>query len=536
MIQAAPSVSAPPVSRGAAGHWLCLLLVALLGGLLLTLTTPRGLNLFAGDGVVYVEGAKNILHGKGYCIGIPPEPLEPITHFPPGYSMLVASFGAFFADINTAARWCNIFCFAGCVWCLSTMLYRSTGGKLCAGIFGGLLFAANSVLLAMYCAPLSEAPFLFFGLLASWLLIEGVTGGGLAWLAAAAVCLGVTVTIRYAGVAWLATGGLVMLVYARGGWIQRLLKACVFGAASSLPLLAVVVRNRMVAQNAMDRTAGIHLISAAHVKDALNTVASWFLPWRFCSWHTGLAVALGLLAVGALLAAPQLRRLPAKLREPGMPFAVVHSIFIAVYLAELVLAISFLHFDSPMDDRNLAPVQVAVLALVAFVAFTRRNAMVAKAATAVAALLLLLGIVKSAPFIKENRVAGGGVRSPLWQEDPLVKQVVAIPSQVVLFSNKPETIYLLLGRAPKQVPQKFDKHTLKANAHLQSDVAAMVDELRASHGMLVYFPPPKKDVLYGADGTPLTRVHELSLKELQSMAPLAVTAEDRLLTLLQVKQ
>lgn len=538
MNQVASPLSAPPAVTGSALRWPYLALLALLGGLLVAFATPMGLNLFSGDGISYVEGARNILRGKGFCVGIPPEPMEAITHFPPGYSILIACFGHFFSDIHTAARWCNVFCFAGCVWCLAMMLYRSTGGKLTAAIFGGLLFATNATLLTMYCAPWSEAPFLFFELLASWLLIEGITSGGVACLGAAALCLGVTATIRYAGVAWLGAGGIVLLIYARGGWLQRLLKACSFGALSSLPLAVVVVRNHMVAQSAMDRSVGAHFISFSHIKDALNTVASWFLPWRFCSWPSGLIIVLALLAVAVILAAPRFRRLTEGLREPGMPLAVVLGVFIAIYTAQMILAISFVEFDTPLDDRTLAPVQVAVIALVALGAFTRRNPMVARATVAGCALLLLLGVAKSVPFLKENRVNGGGFHSPLWQNDPLVKQIAALPAQTVLYSNKSERIYLLLNRSAKLVPEKLNKHTLQANPDLERQVAAMVDDLRANHGLLVYFPPPTKDVLYGTgvNSAPLPRLHELTLKELLSIAPLSVMSEDKQLSLLRVKE
>ena len=70
--------------------YIALILLSLLGMFLLWRSTPYGLGL-VNDSAYYIEGADNLLAGKGYVRTSGGGEVKPITHFPPFFSLLLAA-------------------------------------------------------------------------------------------------------------------------------------------------------------------------------------------------------------------------------------------------------------------------------------------------------------------------------------------------------------------------------------------------------------------------------------------------------------
>jgi hypothetical protein len=82
---------------------LALLVLAAIGIFALWRSTPYGLGL-VNDSATYVEGAANLLAGKGYVRTSGGGELKPITHFPPLFSLLLAALGLAGMDLLQGAR------------------------------------------------------------------------------------------------------------------------------------------------------------------------------------------------------------------------------------------------------------------------------------------------------------------------------------------------------------------------------------------------------------------------------------------------
>jgi hypothetical protein len=498
----------------------CYLALALLAGALVAWATPHGLVIYSGDSLNYVEGARNIVAGNGYSASIPPAPREPIVHFPPLYPMAIAAVDAVIHKPYPAARWVSILCFAGSAFLICAMVWRATGGNFLAGLAAGILFTVNPTLIWQFTEPLSETIFILLALAGQTALIEALTRNRLNWLLVAALFLGATVAARYSGIVWIATGALTVLFCARGGVVARLGRAILFGVVSMLPGVAMAIRNRLVSGSSTGRSLGMHAVSAGHLLDGMQTIAGWFLPWRFARWPYGVAVSLALarLVIHALRTA---RKAGEPRFGPASVFWISTGTFAVLYYAHLLLAISFLHYNTPMDDRILAPLEVCAIACLGAWLGLKTSA---NGVRVVCAVIILLSAVRGYTVIEKCRINSGGYAGPMWKSRPVMLALQRLPPDAVVYSNKPEAIYLATGRPVLEVPNKQDPMTLLPNKDADAEFAKMEQDLKANNGVLVYFAPLSTDQAYDG-GVPLSRLHEFGEPELEARLRLQTVLE-----------
>ncbi len=495
------------------------LVLALLAAALVAYATPFGLVIFSGDSMFYVEGARNLLAGHGYSAGIPPQPLYPIVTFPPLYSIVIAGAEILVRDPYAAARWVSIFCFAGSVFLLCLLVWRVTGGNFPAGLAAGLIFFVNPDLLGVFTKGFSETIFIPLGLAGQIALVEFAIRDRRGWLIGAALCMGLAAVARYSGLVWIAAGICTLLLCARGEGRAMSRKAFLFLLIAMLPTFALTIRNRMVSDRVAGRKLILHPISMSHFREGLETISSWFLPWRLEGWLSGLAVA----GVLAILTAIALWRS----REPRFSrtstYWVLTAIFCALYFIHLPLAISLVGYDTAINDRILAPVEVCAIASLGVWFGCGRKAWPLNARTTAYALTYALLIFVSAfstiSFLKKSRENSGGYRGPVCRSSPLYQTVLRLPENVTIYSNKPEAIYLSVERPVSPVPLKNDPMNLTANEDLPGELAKMGQVLKSGRGVIVYLLPVSTDVAYRG-AAPLTRLHEFSEAELKAMFPL----------------
>ncbi|HMV28877.1 MAG TPA: hypothetical protein PKE23_05795, partial [Anaerolineales bacterium] len=79
------------MTKSHSASFLILGLLALSGTFLILYATPQGMGLF-DDSIAYIAGARSILAGQGYREAWLASN-QPVTHFPPGFSTVLALVG-----------------------------------------------------------------------------------------------------------------------------------------------------------------------------------------------------------------------------------------------------------------------------------------------------------------------------------------------------------------------------------------------------------------------------------------------------------
>ncbi|HNO32478.1 MAG TPA: hypothetical protein PKI78_11875, partial [Anaerolineales bacterium] len=138
-------------------------LLALSGTFLILYATPQGMGL-SDDSIAYIAGARSILDGQGYREAWLASN-QPVTHFPPGFSTILAIVGLSGLDPLRGTRFVNALVFGANIFLLGLIGWRMTQSKI-AGILLGVLFLLNGQLFRVHTTAMSEPLYIFFTLAA----------------------------------------------------------------------------------------------------------------------------------------------------------------------------------------------------------------------------------------------------------------------------------------------------------------------------------------------------------------------------------
>src|SRR3990170_6236461 len=149
------------MTKPRAASFFTLGLLAALATILVLYATPQGLSI-SDDSIAYIAGARSILSGDGYREAWLASN-QPVTHFPPGFSSILALIGLSGLDPLRGTRFINALLFGANTFLLGFIGWRMTKSQI-AGVILALLFMFNASMLRAPTAAMSEPLYIFFSL------------------------------------------------------------------------------------------------------------------------------------------------------------------------------------------------------------------------------------------------------------------------------------------------------------------------------------------------------------------------------------
>ncbi len=339
---------------------MALVLPALFGAAVLAVAARWGLGL-SPDSAVYVGAARSIISGRGFSLLADSGNFAPIIYYPPLYPLLLALPGSGGLDPVSVAKWLNILLFGANIFLAGTITFALTA-SLGATVITASLVATAFPMVMVHSMAWSEPLFIFFELWGIIFLLSYLRKPGYRSLVAAAGVIGLSVLSRYAGVAFVASAAVGILVLDSGLWKRRVVHAGAFLAVSLFPISLWLLRNWWAAGSATHRQFSFHPLGVDRVTDVINTIISWFTAFpHVSSWFQMLTV--GLTVFGGLAFWLWGRRQAAgdESISPNRTKIITSllALIVASYLLLLVVSISFLDAQIPVDTRILSPAYVA---------------------------------------------------------------------------------------------------------------------------------------------------------------------------------
>jgi len=479
------------------------------GAAVLWLVTRWGIGLYP-DSIVYIGAARSLLAGNGFQFLNDIGQLAPITQYPPGYSWLIAAFARTGSDALEAARWVSIFFCAGNSLLVATIAYRSTASYGATFLAVFLSFAAFP-LVYINSQALSEPPFIFLTLLGFCFLeryLRESNGASIYWFALA---IGSSCLVRYVGIAFGLTGAAVILFHGRADWRKRFIDAATFSVLSAIPIVAWVIRNYLLAGNAVNRTFSFHLPSLADLLPSLDTAGHWLLPTSVVDnapWPARLFLLLVFLLICWL----------ARYLDGSRSWHPRLMVYYAMGYGSF-LFISFSFNDQPLyfDTRTMALPYVAAM-LVAVTVMTewlRKKRSKDKSwrwfgFDCALIFLFALQFVNGALWLQLSYASGIGFAVESWRRSELIAFAKRAPAAAPIASNAPDFIYTLTARQTIMIPHKVHPWTRQPNEHYGQAITAIGEQMKRPDAALVYFND--EDRLW----------YLPSIKELETQLPLQV--------------
>jgi len=488
--------------------FLLLFLLAILGTFLILRTTPDGLGL-SDDSIAYIAGARSMLAGHGYREAWLASN-GPVTHFPPGFSSILAFLGMFGLDPLRGTRFVNAILFGLNAGVLGVLAWRMTP-SLTAGVVLAALFVGNGEMLQVHAVAMSEPLFIFLCLLSFWMFDlyfefpPSSVGRGIAgewwWLAAGGAFTGMAYLTRYAGLALAATFIFAICIL-RTSWRKRFTSIGIFLAGFLPWVFGWAIRNWFVAANGTNRTFAWHPVTAENIQIGLRTFSEFLIPveaWRreIFKQHyliealiiiiLGVLLIWTLLKIGNYISKPNQLSASARGGKPSrevISFTV--ALFIFAYLASILASMTMFDAATKFKLRILAPVFVGLLILLINAGIWLRSK---NRAIVIVLTFIFLGfsVYKQSITIAQWSKGGLGYASFQWYDSDAMAYLRDLPADVKIYTNEPGAVYLYAERGAVVLPDRYDSATALERAGFDEGVAVMQNEINAGKAVLAIF-------------------------------------------------
>jgi hypothetical protein len=473
---------------------------------------------------VYIGAARNLLSGQGLTIPFGETIGEPMTHHAPLYPAILSIIGAMNADPIDGSRWLNVFLVGANILLIGLVIYTTTFPPLWLTPVGILVVLLSIPFLSIHVMAWTEPLFILLGSLGIVCLAYFIDSPHYKYLVLSGIFIGFAILTRYAGIAYLFTGIAGILVLAKEVYRRRFIHTAIFALIGVLPVLFWAVRNSLTSGTATNRELLFHPITKDNVFQAIDTLSLWvFIPSPTSVWLkiAGLMVVLLLVIVPMIIVFRHERSNP----SAGEPISnetiptIIKSfmLFAFLYSSFLIFSISFLDANTPLDQRILSPLYLAIiLPFFYLVARLWRAAGTSPASRLVIITLMavfcLFSVIQGTNRAIDNYRQGIGLNSVSWRNSGTIEQVRILPDNVTIYSNLPHAVYFRAGRSAYSLPHKFDSVNRRENPNYTVDLATMQRQIENPGGMVVLFTSFNYSTLLGEE-------------ELLKAMPLKVIAE-----------
>ncbi|MBI3152357.1 MAG: phospholipid carrier-dependent glycosyltransferase [Chloroflexi bacterium] len=481
-------------------------LLAALGIFLVLYATPQGLGL-SDDSIAYIAGARSILSGNGYhAIWLASN--KPVTHFPPGFSSILALIGLSGLDPLRGTRFVNSLLFGANTFLLGLIGWRMTKSQI-AGILLASLFLFNASMFRVHAVAMSEPLYIFFSLAAflafskyfgvQQLAVASAVASPRApnsWLLLTGVFTAFAYLTRYAGLALLATF-LFALVLLHEDWRKRLTSAGIFLAGFIPFALAWSIRNKLVADNATNRTLVFHPLTAENIEIGIYNFSEFLVPVE--TWRRALikipnlfTTIFSLLALALLLwvAYKGLKKFFQTSTKSPEILSFTSALYIFGYLASIVSSMLLFDASTKFKLRINSPIYVSLLILLVLFIFwlwQKRIVYWRALAVVITVFILALSVYDMSLAITQLRKGGQGYASFVWFDSEAMAFLRNLPEGTRIYSNQVGPVYLYTDRPGYVLPDLIDPVTGLPREGYEEGVATLKQDVLSGNAVLALF-------------------------------------------------
>jgi hypothetical protein len=479
-----------PLRLGLAGLAAC-------GSILVWIITSHGPGV-GNDAVVYLAGARNILaHGSFIWESAGANP-QPITRFPPGFSVLLAAFSLMRIPQAESARLIGALCMGLTIFLVGLAAHFVIRGRFFP-LLGAALILMSREAITLNSWAMSDGLYLVIAV--CWMILAIRRTGEDNWTSPAAAMASLLASAafltRYGGVAILLA--MPPLLFWTGSRRSNRLRRDLFFflLLGVMPSVLWLARNLILAGTATDRSVIWNVAFSSSVSQLAGTIGSWFLPGRIGAplsaavGHYWVPVAFGLLVLAVAVAGS--RRIRSRLipleRHPAYQPTMVLLAFTIAHLGAPLLSALLTYPTPDLNSRMLAPGYIGVLILLVELIALAWRPSGGEARVALGAILALFVAFKLATGVQAGiRLAsdGQGYSSRYWQTSQTIWALKELNPQL-LYTDNVGAVYYFTGMAAYNVPVKYTSMTHELRSDYSASYRLMMERLGQPRSALVLF-------------------------------------------------
>lgn len=484
------------------------LLIALAGAGLVLFHTRFGPGA-SGDSAFYVMGAENLASGRGYARYSGGYELDPITGFPPLYSMTLAGLIPFGSDLFALGRLLNVVLFGLNLLIVGWLLARHTRSLWAAAAGQGLMLT-SATQVGLHSWIMSEPLFTFLSLIALWLTVVYVRKGSMLAMFALGASLSMAFLTRYVGASLIAASLTTILLLSRGDFWNRLKRVAGMAVIAGVPILIWFWRNAQVAESLTNRELLFHPLRPGLIRLYLAEVSSWFVPHEVplpTAARAVIAIALVFGLTGLYLYG-RIAEEGKKVDESAdpLPHWIINirplAAMIILYAAAFggILAINSLFLDAATTasapPRYLAPLYVALVIFFVIVGYWvgwEWDGSVARTGLLLVAMVTVGYSARNTWRLISDPIQAMGYMGHRYDWPQVRSELTSIEKTTPIISNNPELVYVLSGRPAYVRPIRFDVYQDQAREDFRHQVDATEEKLERGGVYVIFYPIEEVD-------------------------------------------
>lgn len=440
------------------------------------------------DSTIYFAVAKNILAGNGFYYGE-----FSVAHYPPLYSILLAIVGLFNnGDLLQAARLLHAALFGINLCLIIFVVQKCTNNSFWASIFAALIFLFSAPLILIYSMGWSESSFTIFSLGTLILLSYYSRKPSTKWLVVTSIVCGLAIATRYIGVVLLPAIAISILFWGNRTVKDKFLDTFIAMVISCFPISVWMVSNLIMTQSATDRTLTKHLFGLEHIKSLIETMYYYIFPIQASDWIQGLLI-FGILTVFVFSTFKIFSQKDSYFEANSIGFILLSLCltFFIMYIAFLMISISFFDAHTPLDFRILAPAYLTLI--IAFITLTWRlfqsseQKIIKKGFLILALVSIILNSRPAISRIIDIHNNGLGYSSVSWRNSEIIHYLKSVPLNENIYTNGVDVLRFWTGKEAMVLPQKIFGTTLRPNQNYKEQIKFLCEDVREGKAIIIYF-------------------------------------------------
>jgi hypothetical protein len=475
--------------------WVGVAFILIIGFILLRFSTWNWGIGVSDDSIFYISASENLLSGKGISWIEAGNELKPLTHFPPLYPLSL-SFLGYFIGVREAANLNASVLFGINAVLITLMVYQGTM-SLRASLLGGLLALVSPLLLNIHSKAMSEPLYIALAL-TSLILLTSYLKNRKNWqLVLAAAVASLAYLTRYIGVSVLLTGLFSLVLLYPGTYRTKFKKVSLYGTIAFVPNLIWYVRNYLLTGSLTNRVLTFHPVTQDKFIEGLLSISEWIMPGKA---PVGLALGMVIFVAVMITFGFTLKFMDAKKANNNRddiqrnPVLTVIFIYIIIYIALLLISLTFFDISTKLDNRILIPLYVMFLIL--SLISVQRILLISKVSlrkplTLLSAMLftliLAVYVFRTWDLVGVMRQEGIGYNSASWRSSEIVAVLRKLDSGAIIYSNEAFPLYYLMGISAYGIPEKFDPVKSEERDDFQHAMDIMRERLKYPNSALVVF-------------------------------------------------
>jgi hypothetical protein len=283
-----------------------------------------------------------------------------------------------------------------------------------------------------------------------------------------------------------------IVAFARASMSRRVVAALVFLTISSTPLALFVFRNMQLSGQAHPMRLLFHAMPLRYLDEGVKNALSWFLP----PMQSAVAFKAGFVLTFIILFSI-LRW--SSWEHSGLHARSFHRLPVGIMVICIVLYLSYFVASATLLDLAIRPearhlVLPHVLSIIAVTVYLSSTVQAVGKATvlhtslvALFALSLIGNLYSSVTWAGQARREGLGYANMAWSNSQTICWLRQLPVKQPVYSNYPDVVYWHTGRSCLLLPMRFDVHRGRLRAEYTGEMRAMLGNVEAENGVVVYF-------------------------------------------------